>query len=121
MTPTQKEKLAQHMPFILLIFTFLMYLLCGLSIYSDYYVYLDYIINFCPISCFFAWLVSSNWSYVARRSIVGLIMLNILNFFYINIDIDFYFHLYTLILVYAMTAIFIYDFYANTIRHKNIY
>lgn len=114
MTPTQKLIIAEKMPFGLLVFASTMYFVCEFSGYLLLYDYLDQIINCCLTFCFFAWLVSDSWSFVAKRSIIGLVLLNVLDLFYTRIDIDLYFHLYKLVILYIMSFIFIFYFYAHT-------
>jgi len=112
MTNEQKTKIAEKMPFTLLVFASFMYLCSDFYVYNLAYDYLNQIINCCLTFCFFAYLVSSNWSLIAKRSIVGLVLLNLLDLVYTHLEINLYFHLYKLIIIYVMSFIFILDFYA---------
>jgi len=112
MTQSYKLKIAEQFPFCLMVIAFVFYILCGFDFYASCFDYLSKLINCCLCFCFFAWLNSDNWGFVAKRSLLGLVLLNILDLFYTRLESDLYFHLYSMIIFYSMIIIFIYDFYA---------
>lgn len=115
-----KLRLAERIPFCLVMLAMIAYLLRESSMYFDWFGYLDdKVFCFCMASCIFAWLVSDGWGFIAKRSIQTLFLFNVLNLFYVEREIDEYYRCFFWVIVLTMLIITGHSYYVRRISGKN--
>lgn len=83
LTKIQKSHIAERIPFFMVLVAFSAHSIFSyFDFYGIFFDVLENMVSCCTVFCIFAWLVSHEWGFVAKKSIFTLFCLNLLNIVY---------------------------------------